>query len=54
MSTGLSQLKNLGMTLQTEIENQDELIDDVDHAVERNKLKQDRLNKQMNNLLKKK
>jgi uncharacterized coiled-coil protein SlyX len=44
----------LGLTLQTELDRQDDLIDDVDHAVERNKIKQDRLNKQMNGLLKKK
>ena len=54
ISTGLSALKNLGLTLQTELDRQDDLIDDVDHAVERNKIKQDRLNKQMNGLLKKK
>jgi len=54
MSSGLADLKNLGLTLQSTLEDQDELIDDVDHAVQRNKLKQDRLNKQMNNLLKKK
>ena len=54
MSSGLRDLKNLGLTLQTELESQDDLIDDVDHRVQRNKLKQDRLNKQMNQLLKKK
>jgi len=53
MSSGLSRLKNLGLTLQTEIDAQDELIDDVDLAVQRNNLKTQSMNKQMNKLLKK-
>jgi len=53
MSDGLSRLKNLGLTLQTELDAQDELIDDVDAAVQRNQLKTIRLNKNMNQLLKK-
>jgi len=53
MSAGLSRLKNLGLTLQTEIDAQDELIDDVDLAVQRNNLKTQSMNKQMNKLLKK-
>jgi len=53
MSDGLSRLKNLGLTLQTELDAQDELIDDVDAAVQRNQLKTNRLNKNMNQLLKK-
>jgi len=54
MSSGLAELKNLGKSLQNELERQDQLIDEVDDAVERNNRKQDRLNKQMSNLLKKK
>lgn len=53
MSDGLSRLKNLGLTLQTELDAQDDLIDDVDAAVQRNQLKTNRLNKNMNQLLKK-
>ena len=53
MSSGLSRLKNLGLTLQTEIDAQDELIDDVDLAIQRNNLKTQSMNKQMNKLLKK-
>lgn len=53
MSSGLSRLKNLGLTLQTEIDAQDELLDDVDLAVQRNNLKTQSMNKQMNKLLKK-
>merc|ERR1712154_375043 len=36
MSGGLSRLKNLGITLQNELEAQDDLIDDVDAAIQRN------------------
>ena len=54
MSDGLSRLKNLGITLQTELDSQNDLIDDVDAALDRNKRKTDRLNRDMNNLLKKK
>ncbi|CAG5111809.1 Oidioi.mRNA.OKI2018_I69.chr2.g6082.t1.cds [Oikopleura dioica] len=53
MSSGLSRLKNLGLTLQTEIDAQDELIDDVDLAIQRNNLKTQSMNKQMNKMLKK-
>jgi len=53
MSSGLSRLKNLGLTLQTEIDAQDELLDDVDLAVQRNNLKTQSMNKKMNKLLKK-
>jgi len=54
MSGGLSRLKNLGITLQNELESQDDLIDDVDAAIQRNNRKTDRMNRDMNNLLKKK
>ena len=50
MSDGLSRLKNLGITLQNELEAQDDLIDDVDAAIQRNNRKTDRMNRDMNSL----
>ena len=54
MSDGLSRLKNLGITLQTELDSQVDLIDDVDDAIQRNNRKTNKLNRDMGNLLKKK
>ena len=50
MSDGLGRLKNLGITLQNELEAQEDLIDDVDAAIQRNNRKTDRMNRDMNSL----
>ena len=67
MSGGLARLKNLGLSLQVfyskkycsvqyefqnELDAQEDLIDDVDAAVQRTDIKTKKINKQMNNLLK--